>query len=80
MKIKKKIALWLLCCCAFGQAAAQDREDISLNDKQSFISHLLEQMTLDEKIGQLHQCSGRGNFTGPEPCTCHLKSTCGKER
>lgn len=70
MKIKKKIALWLLCCCAFGQTAAQDREDISLNDKQSFISHLLEQMTLDEKIGQLHQCSGRGNFTGPD--TLHL--------
>lgn len=27
-------------------------------------------MTLDEKIGQLYQCSGQGNLTGPD--TLHL--------
>lgn len=37
----------------------------SLKKKDSFVSHLMKKMTLDEKIGQLYQCSGGGDITGP---------------
>lgn len=33
--------------------------------KEEFVTNLMEQMTLEEKIGQLAQCSFRGNITGP---------------
>lgn len=45
---------------------------IEVKDKNSFISDLISRMTLEEKIGQLYQCSGGGDITGPNkekiPC------------
>lgn len=47
---------------------AQNSESL----KNKFVSNLMKKMTLDEKIGQLHQCSGGGDITGPNkeriPC------------
>lgn len=42
---------------------AQNRENTRKRD--SFVSNLMKKMTLDEKIGQLYQCSGGGDITGP---------------
>lgn len=42
---------------------AQSKGDA--REKNSFISGLMKRMTLDEKIGQLYQCSGGGDITGP---------------
>lgn len=37
----------------------------SLRNRNKFVSSLMKKMTLDEKIGQLYQCSGGGDITGP---------------
>lgn len=42
---------------------AQNSEKLKKRDK--FVSSLIKKMTLDEKIGQLYQCSGGGDITGP---------------
>lgn len=59
--MKKRLIL-ILCLCAFGilNSSAQN------TPKDKFVNNLLKQMTLDEKIGQLAQCTFRGNFTGPD--------------
>lgn len=42
---------------------AQTNEN--LRKRNRFVSSLMKKMTLDEKIGQLYQCSGGGDITGP---------------
>ena len=39
----------------------------NLNDKDKFITNLLSEMTLMEKIGQLNQYSSFFDVTGPAP-------------
>lgn len=58
----KRIITLLFCLCGFGiiNVASQTVTE------EDFISNLLKQMTLDEKIGQLAQYTYRGNFTGPD--------------
>ena len=58
----KKIIILMVCLWGLGNTftSAQTTE------KEKFISSLMKQMTLDEKIGQLAQCTYRGNFTGPD--------------
>lgn len=58
----KKLLTLTLGLCTFGimNISAQ------IMPKDKFVSNLLKQMTLDEKIGQLAQCTFRGNFTGPD--------------
>lgn len=58
----KKLLTLILCLCIFGITNASPQA----NPKDKFVSNLLKQMTLDEKIGQLAQCTYRGNFTGPD--------------
>lgn len=70
MKLKKRMTLWLLCWRVFAQGATPNKEKSSTTEKDIFIDNLLDKMTLDEKIGQLYQCSGQGNLTGPD--TLHL--------
>ena len=55
----KKIIILMVCLWGLGNTftSAQTTE------KEKFISSLMKQMTLDEKIGQLAQCTYRGNFT-----------------
>lgn len=58
----KKLLALTLGLCAFGivNISAQT------TPKDKFVGNLLKQMTLEEKIGQLAQCTFRGNFTGPD--------------
>lgn len=58
----KKIIILMVCLWGLGNTftSAQTTE------KEKFISSLMKQMTLDEKTGQLAQCTYRGNFTGPD--------------
>lgn len=58
----KKLLTLILCLCTFGITNASPQT----SPKDKFVSNLLKQMTLDEKIGQLAQCTYRGNFTGPD--------------
>lgn len=58
----KKLLTLILCLCTFGVTTASPQN----SPKDKFVSKLLKQMTLDEKIGQLAQCTYRGNFTGPD--------------
>lgn len=58
----KKLLTLILCLCTFGVTTASPQN----SPKDKFVSNLLKQMTLDEKIGQLAQCTYRGNFTGPD--------------
>jgi len=55
MKLRHLLATALLPSFAFAQDAQIDRK----------VNELLKKMTLEEKVGQLHQLSGR-QFTGPE--------------
>jgi len=55
---RSTIALLVAACLAAGTASAQDR-DIARK-----VDALLKRMTLEEKVGQLHQLSGR-QMTGP---------------
>ena len=63
----KKATLWmclyLFLCLPIISLSAQNSEN--LKKKKNFISNLMKKMTLDEKIGQLYQCSGGGDITGP---------------
>lgn len=57
-----KERIWLIVGCwglLVGEVCAQ------IAPKEEFVSNLMAKMTLEEKIGQLAQCSYRGNFTGP---------------
>lgn len=58
----KKLLTLTLGLCIFGimNISAQ------IMPKEKFVNKLMKQMTLDEKIGQLAQCTFRGNFTGPD--------------
>lgn len=38
---------------------------VKQREQNRFVSGLIKKMTLDEKIGQLYQCSGGGDITGP---------------
>lgn len=58
----KKLLTLILCLCTSGVTTASPQN----SPKDKFVSKLLKQMTLDEKIGQLAQCTYRGNFTGPD--------------
>lgn len=73
MKLKKEMTLWLLCCCVVSQSATSSEVITSTTEKNIFINQLINKMTLDEKIGQLYQCSGRGNFTGPDTLNLPLE-------
>ncbi|WP_258104087.1 beta-glucosidase BglX [Marinoscillum sp. MHG1-6] len=42
---------------------------IKETDEEQFISNLLSKMTLEEKIGQLHQITSQWEMTGPAPAT-----------
>ena len=70
----KKIIILMVCLWGLGNTftLAQTTE------KEKFISGLMKQMTLDEKIGQLAQCTYRGNFTGPTVEIFLRKNTYGK--
>lgn len=57
--MKRKMMLFL-CLCGFG-AMNVVAQTVT---KDMFVSSLLKQMTLEEKIGQLAQYTHRGNFTG----------------
>lgn len=63
----KKVTHWmhpyLFLCLPIISLSAQNSEN--LKKKKNFISNLMKKMTLDEKIGQLYQCSGGGDITGP---------------
>ena len=63
----KKVTYWmcvyLFTFLPFISLSAQNGEN--LKKKKNFISNLMKKMTLDEKIGQLYQCSGGGDITGP---------------
>ena len=58
----KKIIILMVCLWGLGNTftSAQTTE------KEKFISSLMKQMTLDEKIGQLAQCTYRGNIPKEE--------------
>lgn len=58
--MKKSILLMACCLGLFVEGALAQ-----IAPKEEFVSALMERMTLEEKIGQLAQCSYRGNFTGP---------------
>lgn len=53
----------LLIVISISSLHAQTSKNIS--SKTQFVSSLLKRMTIDEKIGQLYQCSGGGDITGP---------------
>ncbi len=59
-------SMMLLASCA-GNITSENRE------MDRFVSELMGKMTIEEKIGQLYQCSGGGDITGPNkeriPCT-----------
>lgn len=38
---------------------------VKQKERNRFVSGLIKKMTLEEKIGQLYQCSGGGDITGP---------------
>lgn len=61
------MVIMLVCLCTRRNTK---QEKSSTTEKDIFIDNLLDKMTLDEKIGQLYQCSGQGNLTGPD--TLHL--------
>lgn len=50
--------MMLLASCG-GNVTSEDRE------MDRFVSELMGKMTIEEKIGQLYQCSGGGDITGP---------------
>jgi beta-glucosidase len=57
----KKIAIWALVMSAFGSALIIQKKEIPADRKMDdFISRLLEQMTVQEKIGQLNLITPRG--------------------
>ncbi|WP_303011800.1 beta-glucosidase BglX [uncultured Bacteroides sp.] len=62
-KITHWICIYILLSSQIVPSAAQNNEN--LRKRNSFISNLMKKMTLDEKIGQLYQCSGGGDITGP---------------
>lgn len=62
-KVTHWVCLYLFLCLPIISSSAQNSEN--LKKKKNFISNLMKKMTLDEKIGQLYQCSGGGDITGP---------------
>ena len=62
-KVTHRVCLYLFLCLPIISSSAQNSEN--LKKKKNFISNLMKKMTLDEKIGQLYQCSGGGDITGP---------------
>ncbi|WP_119844760.1 beta-glucosidase BglX [Reichenbachiella sp. MSK19-1] len=42
-------------------------KQVENNEEEVFVSELLGKMTLEEKIGQLHQITSQWNMTGPAP-------------
>lgn len=62
-KVTRRVCLYLFLCLPIISSSAQNSEN--LKKKKNFISNLMKKMTLDEKIGQLYQCSGGGDITGP---------------
>ena len=70
----KKIIILMVCLWGFGNSftSAQTTE------KEKFISDLMKQMTLDEKIGQLAQCTYRGILPDPTVEIFLKKSMSGK--
>lgn len=62
-----KITHWTITCLflllSIASLNAQNSKD--LKNRNKFVSNLMKKMTLDEKIGQLYQCSGGGDITGP---------------
>lgn len=62
-KVTHQVCLYLFLCLPIISSSAQNSEN--LKKKKNFISNLMKKMTLDEKIGQLYQCSGGGDITGP---------------
>lgn len=46
-------------------ASLNAQSNNAIRKKNNFVSNLMRKMTLDEKIGQLYQCSGGGDITGP---------------
>ena len=58
----------LICICLlvlFSASSLYGQNNKNIRKKNRFISGLMKKMTLDEKIGQLYQCSGGGDITGP---------------
>lgn len=62
-KITHCIITYLLLFTSIVPLNAQNNE--GFKKKEQFVSNLMKKMTLDEKIGQLYQCSGGGDITGP---------------
>lgn len=59
--MKKKFLLAAICCACIGIGNARNISE----ETERKIDALLQQMTLDEKIGQLNQFAGTMNPTGP---------------
>lgn len=58
----------LICICLlvlFSASSLHGQNNKNIRKRNRFISGLMKKMTLDEKIGQLYQCSGGGDITGP---------------
>ena len=60
--MKRLIAYSCMAIFAMGSMAQNQKDEAQMN---RFISGLMEKMTLEEKVGQLSQCSG-GFATGPD--------------
>lgn len=70
----KKLVIILLCTCCMLKLSAQISYKADPKRDQ-FVRQLLKKMTLDEKIGQMHQLPGKSSITGPS----NPKSKAGQE-
>ncbi|WP_272960432.1 beta-glucosidase BglX [Barnesiella viscericola] len=61
----KRLISFLFCVAVFMLCAGAERETKNQKEMNRFIENLMKQMTLEEKIGQLSQCSGEF-ATGPD--------------
>ena len=61
--MKKNLIVLICCVCSYCTAGAQQKA--AGKEMHSFVSSLMRKMTLEEKVGQLCQCSG-GFATGPD--------------
>lgn len=65
--MKINCSLWgvLYLLATFSTFSLYAQKEDSFKKKKDFVFDLMAKMTLDEKIGQLYQCSGGGDITGP---------------
>lgn len=61
----RKLTILLASCLLFTLACS--KQENKANKCDQFVDQLMAKMTLEEKIGQLNQCTSRWEMTGPAP-------------